>query len=117
MTDERIQELNRDYLGREKATNVISFSQTEGEFGGVEPGMLGDVVISTDTAARQAEKSGNLVEEETAYLLIHGVLHLLGYDHEQDKSGAKAMRRLQNRLFERYGNLLNPKPIKDGNRL
>lgn len=108
VSDAEIRDLNREHLGRDRATNVISFPLTEGEFGGVNPGVLGDVVVSTDTARRQAEKSGNTTESETAYLLIHGILHLIGYDHERDKSGARAMRRLQDRLFEEHGGLLDP---------
>lgn len=66
----------------------MSFAQREGEFAELEPGLLGDVVISVDTAARDAAEAGTPVEEEVTFLLIHGILHLLGYDHE----GAEAHR-------------------------
>jgi len=84
--DPTIQGLHREYLGDDTPTNVISFAQREGEFGDVEPEVLGDVVVSVDTARRDAEASGGQVGEEVAYLCIHGVLHLLGYDHEGDQA-------------------------------
>lgn len=81
--DEQIQEINRDYLQRDKPTNVISFAQQEGEGAGICPELLGDVVISADTAARDAAEAGVSTFSELSFLLIHGVLHLLGYDHER----------------------------------
>ena len=84
--DPDIRELHRRYFGLDTPTNVISFAQRDGEFGDVEPGVLGDVVISVDTARRDAEEAGKPVEDEVLFLLIHGVLHLLGYDHEGTES-------------------------------
>jgi probable rRNA maturation factor len=81
--DEQIRALNRDYLQRDKPTNVISFSMQEGAGGGINPLMLGDVVISADTAARDASEAGIPFESELHFLLLHGILHLLGYDHER----------------------------------
>jgi probable rRNA maturation factor len=81
--DAKIRNINRDYLGRDKATNVISFAMQEGEGAGVQPGLLGDVVISADTAARDAAEAGVAFESELYFLLLHGILHLLGYDHER----------------------------------
>jgi probable rRNA maturation factor len=80
--DAGIQELNRDYLGRDRPTNVISFPMLEGEESGIVPGLLGDVVISADTAARDAEEAGSTFEREFVFLLIHGILHLVGFNHE-----------------------------------
>lgn len=80
--DENIREINKHYLGRNKPTNVISFSLAEGEYGNVNPQMLGDVVISVETARRDAAKGHLTVEQEIDFLLIHGILHLLGYHHE-----------------------------------
>ncbi|MCR5220061.1 MAG: rRNA maturation RNase YbeY [bacterium] len=80
--DAGIQELNRDYLGRDRPTNVISFPMLEGEESGIVPGLLGDVVISADTAARDAEEAGSTFEREFFFLLIHGILHLVGFNHE-----------------------------------
>ena len=80
--DRAIRALHLRYFGEDTSTNVISFSQREGEFGEVEPELLGDVVISLETARRDAAEAGKPLDEEIAFLLIHGVLHLLGYDHE-----------------------------------
>lgn len=84
-TDESIRTLHRDYFQDDSPTNVISFAQREGEFADVAPEVLGDVVISVDTARRDAREAGVPLEDELTFLLIHGVLHLLGYDHEGDQ--------------------------------
>ncbi|WP_129128509.1 rRNA maturation RNase YbeY [Geomonas oryzae] len=81
--DRAIRVLNREYLGRDKATNVISFAMQEGEFGAINPEVLGDVVISVDTAAREAEESGDTFLRRLYFLLMHGILHITGYDHER----------------------------------
>jgi probable rRNA maturation factor len=81
--DAAIQEINRDYLGKNRPTNVISFAMQEGEGGGVQPELLGDVVISAETAARDACEAQTSFESELYFLLLHGILHLLGYDHER----------------------------------
>ncbi|MEA1971548.1 MAG: rRNA maturation RNase YbeY [Thermodesulfobacteriota bacterium] len=80
--DAGITEINRQYLGRDYPTNVIAFSMNEGEFGDVNPNILGDIIMSTETALRDAEAGGLSLEDGLDYLIIHGVLHLLGYDHE-----------------------------------
>lgn len=84
--DTTIRDLHREYLGEDTPTNVISFAQREGEFGDLEQELLGDVVVSVDTARRDAEEEGGRLEDEVAYLCIHGVLHLLGYDHEGEQA-------------------------------
>jgi len=81
--DAMIQEVNRDYLGKDCPTNVISFAMQEGEGIGVQPDLLGDVVISAETAARDASEARSTFESELYFLLLHGILHLLGYDHER----------------------------------
>lgn len=91
--DRAIRRLNREYLGKDRPTNVISFSLQEGEFGGVSGGLLGDVVISADTAAREGEQAGMNGYERLVFLLLHGILHLTGYDHE--RSGEAEARRMQ----------------------
>lgn len=85
--------MNRDYLGKDRPTNVISFAMGEGEFGGVNPGVLGDVVVSADTAASEATEAGVPFWERFCFLVMHGILHLLGYDHE--RSGEAAARRMR----------------------
>ena len=102
VSDEEIRGLNRKYLARDRATNVISFSMREGEFFDVNPSLLGDIVISVDTALRDAEREGIPLEDEMTYLMIHGVLHLLGYDHERSgRDAAREMEGIQNDLFVR----------------
>lgn len=91
--DRTIRTLNRDYLEKDRPTNVISFSMQEGEFGSVNPELLGDVVISADTTAREAEESGISFWERLVFLLMHGILHLTGYDHE--RSGEDEARRME----------------------
>jgi len=81
--DAGIQQINRDYLQRDWPTNVISFAMREGEGGGLHPDLLGDVIISTETAARDAIEADTSFESELYFLLLHGILHLLGYDHER----------------------------------
>jgi len=81
--DRSIRILNREYLGRDKATNVISFAMQEGEFAAINPAQLGDVVISVDTAAREAEEAGETFLGRLYFLLMHGILHITGYDHER----------------------------------
>ena len=84
--DQEIQELNSTYRGLDKTTDVLSF-EADYYDPDLESRYLGDVVISHPRAAAQAEKRGHLVESELQLLVIHGVLHLLGYDHgsPQDK--------------------------------
>ena len=91
--DRRIHELNRRWRGVDRPTDVLAFAQREGEGGGLHPGVLGDVVISVATAARQAREAGRPLEEELDHLAVHGVLHLAGYDHEAGPVAARRMRR------------------------
>lgn len=79
--DHRIAELNETYLQHQGPTNVISFPMREGDHADINPGLLGDVVISMDTCAREAENGGISTEERFYQLLVHGILHLFGYDH------------------------------------
>jgi probable rRNA maturation factor len=98
--DAEIREINRDYLGRDKATNVISFAMQEGEGTGVQPGLLGDVVISAETAARDAAEADLPFERELYFLLLHGILHLLGYDHERStEAEARRMEEREREIF------------------
>ncbi len=82
--DEEIRRLNREYAGEDEVTDVLSFSLREGEEFAVAPEAalgLGEVIIAYPMAERQAAAAGRPVREEVAHLLIHGILHLLGYDH------------------------------------
>lgn len=92
--------MNRSYLNRDAPTDVISFAMREGEFSEINPQLLGDVVISVETACRQAEERSISLEDELLTLLIHGILHLFGYDHENnDEKSAEIMREKERDLF------------------
>jgi probable rRNA maturation factor len=97
--DTQIRELNRHYLGRNRPTNVLAFSMREGEFPSLHPQVLGDVIISVDTAQRQSNRFGLTDMETIILLMIHGILHLLGYDHEGTKKGAREMALIQKELL------------------
>jgi len=98
--DTGIQEINRDYLGKDRPTNVISFAMQEGEGRGVQPDLLGDVVISAETAARDASGARLPFESELYFLLLHGILHLLGYDHERGTvADARRMEAKEREIF------------------
>ncbi len=83
LDDDGIQKINCKYLQRDHPTNVISFAMQEGEGAGIVPTLLGDVVISAERAATDATEAGIHFMHEVWFLLVHGVLHLLGYDHER----------------------------------
>ncbi len=89
--DERIKQLNRHYRKIDRPTNVLSFPMQEGQFSDITPGLLGDVVISCDTAQKEAENAGISLEERISQLLIHGILHLIGFDHETCENDAEKM--------------------------
>jgi probable rRNA maturation factor len=99
--DSQIRELNRRYLDRDKPTNVLAFSMREGAFVSLHPQLLGDVVISVDTARRQSNRFGLKEMEMVILLMIHGILHLLGYEHEGTKKGSNKMALKQKELFRR----------------
>lgn len=101
VSDRAVTRLNRTYLGKNHATDVLAFSQREGEGCTLHPGVLGDVIISVETAAVQAEESGTSFLEELDLLLIHGILHLLGYDHTVGGKTAERMVRKQGELFRK----------------
>lgn len=86
-----IAELNLTWRGRSGPTDVLSFAQREGEAADPDDLMLGDIVISIDRALAQAEEYGHSAEREVAFLAVHGLLHLLGYDHEQPEDEAVMM--------------------------
>jgi probable rRNA maturation factor len=96
--DTHISELNRTYLGREGPTNVMAFPMSDDPVSGVTSGMLGDVVISVDTALREARKTSESPGEVICRLLIHGILHLMDYDHERSPQDERIMMREQARL-------------------
>lgn len=104
--DATIHELNREHRGIDRPTDVLSFPQYEPDevFPEGMPVVLGDLVVSIETARRQAAEYGHDEEREIAFLLVHGFLHLLGYDHETPEEEAE-MRQQQRILLDRLGTI------------
>ncbi len=97
--DASIAELNGQYRDKPRPTDVLSFSLVEGDFADHRGGMLGDVVISVETAVDQAKERHRGLDETVARLLVHGVLHLIGHDHEDDDE-AREMQAEERRLLK-----------------
>lgn len=95
--DEGIAELNQAYRGIAGPTDVLSFSLLEGVHSDHRGALLGDVIVSLDTASRQARRGGRSLEDEVVRLIIHGTLHLLGHDHERAEE-ARVMRAEERRI-------------------
>lgn len=102
-SDEQIAQLNAQYLGRRGPTNVMAFPMVNVSGEGFDSTMLGDVVISVDTALRESKECREPPEYTIDRLLIHGVLHLLGYDHEESDSEANRMEKEEKRLIALIG--------------
>lgn len=98
--DLQIAELNLRYLNRQGPTNVIAFPMREGEFSDISPELLGDVVISADTAQKEADDQETTLEKRFNELLIHGILHIFGYDHEKDETRAFEMEQKSRELMQ-----------------
>ena len=108
ISDRRIQSLNRIYRGKDQPTDVLAFSLANSKQAKVKkkgdrspPLFLGDVVISVPTARRQARERRHSLRREIAWLMIHGILHLMGYDHEE-ASDARRMRRKERALLRQF---------------
>lgn len=112
--DPYIREINRDYRGKDRATDVLSFALNEGDepdiIDGPEELLLGDIIISLETAERQAGEFGHSLERELAYLTVHGMLHLLGFDHE-DEAERQTMRREEERVLTELNITRSPNDI------
>lgn len=105
--DATVRDLNRRYLGLDEPTDVLSFglseeSDTPFALPPGEAAPLGEVIISYPTAVQQAREEGHSVEAELAHLLVHGILHLLGYDH-LERDDERAMRRKEEQILARLG--------------
>lgn len=96
VSDREMRRVNRGFRGKDKATDVLSFPGEEGH--------LGDVMIAVPTARRQAAEAGHGVERELKVLLLHGVLHCMGYDHETDQGEMERLERRLRRTWIREGN-------------
>jgi probable rRNA maturation factor len=100
VSDRAMRELNRLWRHQQGTTDVLSFPAEQNEFEKVEGSRLGDVVISVEQATRQAKENGLTFDEEIAQLILHGLLHLCGYDHSTDNG---EMDRLELRLRKKLG--------------
>ena len=98
--DAHIRSLNADWRGKDKPTNVLSFPAFPFVMGGPLPPMLGDIVLAAETVAREAALEGKPVDNHIAHLVIHGLLHLLGHDHETDAE-AEAMEAIERAALAR----------------
>jgi probable rRNA maturation factor len=92
-----MRKLNARYRKKDYPTDVLSFPAAADMPGGLR--LLGDVIISVDKAKEQAKERGRSLDEEMTTLLVHGVLHLLGYDHERSAKDARIMGRLEQKLY------------------
>lgn len=99
VNDRRIRELNRLYRGRDSSTDVLAFSQLEGDGAGIHTEVMGDVVISAETAARQCAEAGGSLEDELDLLAVHGILHLAGFDHVGKASEKAEMERWTRKIL------------------
>lgn len=106
--DASIKDLNQTYRGRDKATNVLSFPSTESLLPGEEnePVHIGDVILAYDYVSEEAKNEKKALQTHLSHLVVHGVLHLLGYDHETSED-AEAMETLEIKLMKQLG-LENP---------
>jgi probable rRNA maturation factor len=96
------QVLNRDYRARDYATNVLTFAYNEGEELGPEEPVQADIILCTDVLQREADEQKKTVEEHTAHLVVHGVLHAQGYDHEHEEEAGE-MEGLERDILEALG--------------
>jgi len=97
-TDDEVHRLNRSYRGKDAPTNVLSFPAVAG----IETRSFGDVILAYETCAEEAEDRGIELSDHACHLALHGILHLMGQDHEDD-AGAEAMERLETRLLGAIG--------------
>lgn len=104
VNDKTIRGFNRAYRGIDRSTDVLAFSAMEGPFLQSVPCILGDIVISAERARRQAVEAGHTVKRELWLLLIHGILHLLGCDHEASEKEARRMRRKEREVWKEIFN-------------
>jgi len=98
--DSQIAILNKKYLRRYGPTNVIAFPMRTDPFSNINPELLGDVVISMETAEKEGKNIGISIEERFTQLLVHGILHLLGYDHEMSEQEADKMEKKSEEILK-----------------
>jgi probable rRNA maturation factor len=96
------QVLNRDYRAKDYATNVLTFAYNEGEELAADEPVQADIILCTDVLQREAQEQKKTVEEHTAHLVVHGVLHAQGYDHEHEEEAGE-MEHLERDILEALG--------------
>ncbi|MBC7950689.1 MAG: rRNA maturation RNase YbeY [Rhodospirillaceae bacterium] len=104
--DATVQVLNREWRGKDKPTNVLSFASLDDDDAPRPPGaplLLGDIILAFETCRAEAVEQGKPMAEHLSHLVVHGVLHLLGYDHEEDEIEAEEMERLEAAILARFG--------------
>ncbi len=106
--DQEIKELNSNYRQKNKATNVLSFPMLDNDNPDFGPQMLGDIAISVETARREARAVKMAVIDYMAILLVHGLVHLLGYDHEQGAEEAATMAAMEQELLHALNKQIQP---------
>ena len=115
--DADVRRLNADYRGKDKATNVLSFPMVDPELignlsaGGAGEALLGDIVLARGVCAAEAGERGISIEHHASHLLVHGMLHLLGYDHETGEGEALAMEQLEREALASLG-IADPYPAE-----
>lgn len=97
--DEQMSSLNQRYRNRRGSTNVLAFAMREGEFSDISPELLGDVIISLPTAQREADEAGISLDNMLSRLLIHGILHLVGFEHDGGEDAAREMEERSSELL------------------
>ena len=110
LDNSQIRDLNREYRKKDKPTDVLSFPMRDESSDNVQPQLLGDIVISVETAEKQARNRKCSLYKELSILLIHGMLHLIGCDHERSKKDEKEMQKQEAKIFE---GIIKDKKIKD----
>ena len=108
-TDAEVHALNSEYRGKDKPTNVLSFPMVDPDLlealasAGAGEALLGDIVLARGVCAREAAEKGILIADHAAHLVVHGALHLLGYDHEESEEEAEEMEAAERRALAALG--------------
>jgi len=111
VNNRQIRKYNREYRHKDKPTDVLSFPMLEGVGGALHPQFLGDVMISLERVESDARLFGKSPPQQLLILLVHGILHLIGYDHERSPGEARRMRRREKYLLEK---LSHPSSVSSG---
>ena len=111
--DQFMKNLNRTYRQKNYPTNVLAFPQDQSEFDDLDAPLLGDIVVAVPTAAREAHALAQSVEDRVFYLIIHGLLHLLGYDHERSTEDRLTMEAREAEILKQFKQELPHQNVTD----